>query len=255
MTLHVAYFCISNMRSCIKRMNCSPINITRDGHQNWNQNVIVTIFFTMYVVNGEIKCCRQKDNFLRNQLQKTNHHPCDIRRPLCDCHRPLDRYVNCWLRMHRECCELLFRHGRLAIPTCVTARAWRTCRDACWDRWLAVAGKCSRHSRRMPNPQFYVSGKSPMGLLYSRLSLQRGQYDMLSLASLQWLNPNTNEIEPTKETPDLVLTAELWGVFCEGGFLGKIDRVITQSIQCYVHSFIVWKFLWLWIMPLSAIVQ
>ena len=28
-----------------------------------------------------------------------------------------------------------------------------------WSRWR---GKCSRHSRRMRNPQFYVSGKRPM---------------------------------------------------------------------------------------------
>ena len=26
-----------------------------------------------------------------------------------------------------------------AIPTCITARAWRTCRDACRDRYLAVS--------------------------------------------------------------------------------------------------------------------
>ena len=37
---------------------------------------------------------------------------------------------------------------QLAIPACITARAWR--------------GKHSRHSRRMRNPQFYISGKSPM---------------------------------------------------------------------------------------------
>ena len=27
----------------------------------------------------------------------------------------------------------------LAIPTCITARAWRTCRDACRDRQLAIS--------------------------------------------------------------------------------------------------------------------
>ena len=33
----------------------------------------------------------------------------------------------------------VFPHHRgLAIPTCITARASRTCRDACRDRWLAV---------------------------------------------------------------------------------------------------------------------
>ena len=38
----------------------------------------------------------------------------------------------------------------------------RTCRDACRDRWPEVAGKRSLHSRRMRNPQFYVSGKRPV---------------------------------------------------------------------------------------------
>ena len=50
----------------------------------------------------------------------------------------------------------------LTIPACITARASRTCRDACRDRQPVMAGKRSRHSRRMRNPQFYVSGKRPM---------------------------------------------------------------------------------------------
>ena len=46
---------------------------------------------------------------------------------------------NCGLHMRRECRERFPRHRGLAIPTCITARAWRTCRDACRDRWLAVS--------------------------------------------------------------------------------------------------------------------
>ena len=35
-----------------------------------------------------------------------------------------------------------FRENRWwAIPACITARASRTCRDACWDRYPGVAGK------------------------------------------------------------------------------------------------------------------
>ena len=45
---------------------------------------------------------------------------------------------NCGLRMRRKCRERFPRQRELAIPTCITARAWRTCRDACRDRWLAV---------------------------------------------------------------------------------------------------------------------
>ena len=38
------------------------------------------------------------------------------------------------LRMRRECRERFPRHRGLAIPTCITARAWRTCRGSCRDR-------------------------------------------------------------------------------------------------------------------------
>ena len=48
---------------------------------------------------------------------------------------------NCWLRMRRECRERFPCYCGLAIPICITARAWRTCRDACRDRWLAVSLK------------------------------------------------------------------------------------------------------------------
>ena len=81
---------------------------------------------------------------------------------------PLARYVKLRVRMRRECRERFPRHRRWAIPTCITARASRTCRDACRDRQLSVSfeigggEKRSRHSRRMRNLQFYVSGKRPM---------------------------------------------------------------------------------------------
>ena len=41
--------------------------------------------------------------------------------------------------MRRECWERFSRHRGLAIPTCIKARASRTCRDACWDGLLAVS--------------------------------------------------------------------------------------------------------------------
>ena len=40
--------------------------------------------------------------------------------------------------MRQECRDRFRRQRGLAIPTCITARAWRTSRDACRDRWLAV---------------------------------------------------------------------------------------------------------------------
>ena len=47
---------------------------------------------------------------------------------------PLARYVNYGLRMHRECRERFPHHRGLAIPTGITARAWRTCHDPYRDR-------------------------------------------------------------------------------------------------------------------------
>ena len=47
---------------------------------------------------------------------------------------PLARYAKLRVRMRRECRERFPRHCRQVIPTCITARAWRTCRDACRGR-------------------------------------------------------------------------------------------------------------------------
>ena len=41
--------------------------------------------------------------------------------------------------MRQEYLERFPRHRGYAIPTCITARAWRTCRGAFRDRLLAVA--------------------------------------------------------------------------------------------------------------------
>ena len=72
------------------------------------------------------------------------------------------------LRMRRECRERFPRHRLQRKPlvsdpgmhhgTCVTHVPW------CMSGSLNCdgGGKRSRHSRRMRNPQFYVSGKRPM---------------------------------------------------------------------------------------------
>ena len=94
----------------------------------------------------------------------------------CVSNGSLSRYAKLQVRMRGECRERFSRHRRLAIPTCITARASRTCRDACRDRQLAVSfenggrGELSRHSRRMRNLQYYVSGKRPMELLINKFS-------------------------------------------------------------------------------------
>ena len=50
----------------------------------------------------------------------------------------------------------------LAIPACITARASRTCRDACRDRLPAVAEKTFPAFPAHAHPRFYVSGKRLM---------------------------------------------------------------------------------------------
>ena len=50
----------------------------------------------------------------------------------------------------------------LAIPACITARAWRTCRDACRDRLPAVTGKTFPAFPAHAHAQICVSGKRPM---------------------------------------------------------------------------------------------
>ena len=60
--------------------------------------------------------------------------------------------------MRWECQERFPRQRGLAIPTCITARARRTGRDACRGRYLAVSLKIgggkkrSRQFQRMRNP-------------------------------------------------------------------------------------------------------
>ena len=53
----------------------------------------------------------------------------------------------------------------LAIPAGITARAWRTCRDAFRDCSPAVAGKTFSAFLAHAHPQFYVFGKRPICLI------------------------------------------------------------------------------------------
>ena len=80
----------------------------------------------------------------------------------------LARFKNYMLRMRRECRERFPRHRRVTDPdmhhgTCVTHVPWcmpgSLTSGFLWSWWR---GKGSRHSRRMRNPQFCVSGKRPM---------------------------------------------------------------------------------------------
>ena len=54
---------------------------------------------------------------------------------------PLDRYVKLWFARAPGMPGTFSPHRGLAIPTCITARAWSTCCDACRDRKLAVSSE------------------------------------------------------------------------------------------------------------------
>ena len=84
-------------------------------------------------------------------------------------HRPLTKYVNCGLRMRRECRERFPRHRLKKKPW--SRHASRHVRHARAVMHVGITiprwrGKRSRHSRRMRNPQCYVSGKRPMSWLF-----------------------------------------------------------------------------------------
>ena len=84
----------------------------------------------------------------------------------CALHRPLARYVKLRVAHAPGIPGTFSPPPRFSDPDMHHI----TCRDACrdlltsdflWSRWR---GKLSRHSRRMCNPQFYVSAKGPMTL-------------------------------------------------------------------------------------------
>ena len=86
----------------------------------------------------------------------------------CRDHGPLTRYVKLQVA-HAPGMPGTFSpaadfkgNRKLAIPTCITARAWRTCRDACRDRAPAVTGKTFPAFPAHAHLQFCVSGKRPM---------------------------------------------------------------------------------------------
>ena len=86
---------------------------------------------------------------------------------------------NCGLPMRWECRERFSPPPRVSYPemhngTCVTHVPWcmpgSLTSGFLWSRWR---GNRSRHSRRMRNPQFYVSVKRPIaGISKMKLAIQ-----------------------------------------------------------------------------------
>ena len=99
-------------------------------------------------------------------------------------HGPLTRYVNCELRMRRECREC-FPHHRFQRKSLVSDPDIHHGTCATWCMWR---GKCSRHSRRMRNPQFCISGKRPIGVkLHSNGTVFIEERMMLlKMSSVKW---------------------------------------------------------------------
>ena len=82
-------------------------------------------------------------------------------------HGPLARYVKLELRMRRECFPppLRFSEPDMHHGTCVTHVPWcMTGSLTSGFLWNRCRGKRSRHSRRMRNPRFSISGKRPIAL-------------------------------------------------------------------------------------------
>ena len=91
-------------------------------------------------------------------------------------HGPLARYVKLRVMHAPRMQETLHRHRELAITTCITTRASRTCRDAYRDHYLAVPfssqwrGKRFRHSRRISTRNFAYLVRGPWKL-YTAISV------------------------------------------------------------------------------------
>ena len=92
-----------------------------------------------------------------------------IEMAICECtctwgHGPLTRYVKLRVAPERFFPALRVSYPDMYHGMCVTHVSWcipgLLTSGFLWSRWR---GKCSRHSRRMRNPQFYASDKRPMG--------------------------------------------------------------------------------------------
>ena len=122
---------------------------------------------------------------------------------------------NCGLRMRRECRNvfpailcLRSRHASRHVPGSLTS-------GFCWR------GKRSRYSQRMPNPQFYVSGKRPMcrnhflsvtriflrvltNMLIYQFGCNKKQYGSLWIVNFR---QNANKRQPTLECQNVFVCA------------------------------------------------
>ena len=123
-------------------------------------NIIITIFSTLHfdieLTIYIFETWKQKFNFkIYNTFQYRHPYTIDL----------LPNTQNCCSSMRKECRDRFHRPPRVSDPdmhhgTFVTHVPWCMAGSLTsgflWSWWR---GKLSRHSRRMRNPQFYVSGK------------------------------------------------------------------------------------------------
>ena len=125
------------------------IRIESNHRYTSNKIIFTTITFTPYThrsancyytglcsKSGRILCKRHNFQLysISFVLGKTHWKIYKIIPTIQSLNGPLAWYVKLQVHMPWECRERFPRHRGLAIPTCITARASRTCRDACRDR-------------------------------------------------------------------------------------------------------------------------
>ena len=157
-----------------------------------------------------------------HQCQWSNHH---VYGPINHRHGPLTRYIILRVAHVPGMPGAFPRHCGLVILTCITARAWRTCRDACRDRWLAISfevgggenvpgipGACATRNfaylvrgprtgniiAPIPRITEICYGINPLinigSIGFARTRLQQTRYTAVFSYSFKWLSTIANDI-------------------------------------------------------------
>ena len=155
----------------------------------------------------------------------------------CGSHGTLDRYVNLqvahapgisatfspppWVSdpdMHQGTCVT---HVLCCMPGSLTS-------GFLWNRWR---GKRSRHSRRLRNPRFYVSGKRSIDLV------------LFVFAKPMYRREYASEILTTKTSPELYASCLLiYNILVYTGYTGKHYSLMGNSQHGLFLSLSVWLF-------------
>ena len=142
------------------------------------------------------------------------------------------------------------------MPVCITARASRTCRDACQDRLPSVAGKTFPTFPAHAHPQFCVSGKRPMGSvpIHARGSVGRGpclvmEHDLfyvlvISIATLHERLSNSIRIGSKSRSAahwmaNNITTTHIWapsGQLCETKYIDKNQLLAKYYFSTYLSK-------------------